>query len=281
MSVRVTTKEFIGLLAALVHTASDDPEMGAIAGILLHTARGYASAEPGRSTLLVGTSTDTITAGHTWVLANGHMQPMLWPIGQVAPALAVLRRMSKGDSDHTVEIRQDGDQVTLAEGENLFGEGASYTFDLGDASRFPRTLWRLLSDVHLRPAVRDRDADQVIPVGVRTDVSEVALAPFLTIAKARKQPIELYRYHQRLPVQVVIGGNYRGAFLPYLNGDDLDTSRHPDDAVYPADLPEPAPEPKPGGATSTVNLREATGLLLASVTDIADAALDREAPAQD
>lgn len=264
MSIRVATRDLIGLLATLAHTAADEPELGAVAGILLHTARGYLGDEPGKAGLLVGTSTTTRVIGHTSVLCKGHAAPMLWPIGEVSAAVSVLKQMSRGDKEHAVEIRADGGQVTIAEDGNLFGAGASFTFDLGDASKYPRHVWRMLSDAHLRPVVRGRESGEPIPVGVRTDVSWSALAPFVAIAKARKECLQWYRYHQRLPIQVVIGGNFRGAISPETWAEDLDSTEYPDGAVYPADLPEPSPKDKP----ALVDLRHATGLLLADAADL-------------
>lgn len=264
MSVTATTKELVGLLQALVHTAADDPEMGSVAGILLHTARGYASLEPGQSTLLVGTSTDTTVVGHTWVLASGQVPPMLWPIGEVSAALGVLRQMSRGEPDHQVEITVEGDKVTLHAGEDLFGPGASYTFDLGDAGKFPASLWRLISDVHLRPAVVDHETKKTVPAGVRTRIPPSRLAPFLAVAKARKEPVELFRYHPRLPVLVAIGDNYRGALIPERADDDLLAPDAPGMEVYPAVLPKPKPDKPDAPVTSTVDLRHATGVLTGS-----------------
>jgi hypothetical protein len=59
----------VDLLGDLTHTAGSDGM--ATAGRLLHTARGYAEpGEPGKATLLVGTSTNTYVAGHTWTPAG-------------------------------------------------------------------------------------------------------------------------------------------------------------------------------------------------------------------
>lgn len=264
MSIRVATKDLIGLLATLAHTAADLPELGAVAGILLHTTRGYLGDEPGKSGLLVGTSTDTRVIGHTSVLCSGSGEPMLWPIGEVGAAIKVLQQMSKKDSEHRVEILRDGQQVTLAEDGNLFGAGASFTFDLGDAGKYPRHVWRMLSDAHLRPVVKDPDSGEPIPVGVRTDVAGAALAPFLAVAKARKECIQLVRHHQRLPVQVVIGHNYRGAFRPETWAEDLDITEFADGAVYPAELPEPLPEDKP----ARLNLRDGSGLVVVGASGL-------------
>lgn len=266
MSVSVTTKEFVSLLQALSHTAAKDAVEGAIAGILLHTARGYASAEPGQSTLLVGTSTTTRTVGHSWVLASGQTRPMLWPIGEVSSAIAVLKQMSQGNPEHQVEIRDDGEQVTLSEGADLFGERVSYTFLLGDAGKFPASIWRVISDVHTRSFPVDHETKRRVPAGVRTRIPPRNLAPFVAVAKARGELLELYRYHPRLPLLVTIGDSYRGALLPERADDDLAAVDAPGLGIYPADLPKPKPDKPGAGVTSTVNLKHATGVLADSVT---------------
>ncbi|ANZ35551.1 hypothetical protein BBK82_05105 [Lentzea guizhouensis] len=121
MSVQVRTKDLIGLLQALVHTAASDADQGSIHGVLLHTARGYAGDEPGKSGLLVGTSTDATVVGHSWVLASGEVKPTLWPLGEVRALIGVLRQMSRNDKEHAVDIIASGDQVTVEESENLLG----------------------------------------------------------------------------------------------------------------------------------------------------------------
>jgi hypothetical protein len=266
MSVQVRTKDLIGLLQALVHTAASEPDEGSIHGVLLHTARGYASAEPGKSGLLVGTSTDTTVVGHTWTLAAGAIRPTLWPLGEVRAVIGVLRQMSRNDKEHCVDIRADGDQVTVEEAETLLGAGASYTFDAGDASVFP-PVWRVLTDAPIRPSVVPDEDGHEVPAGLRTVVTESMLAPFAAIAKARSEPIEIYRYHQRLPVLLAIGSNYRGALMPLKQPDDYQAAQHPEDGVYPADLPPPRKKNGNGPATR-LDLSQATGLLAEQVLNI-------------
>lgn len=266
MSVQVRTKDLVGLLQALVHTAAGEPDEGSIHGVLLHTARGYATAEPGKSGLLVGTSTDMTVVGHTWTLAAGNIRPSLWPLGEVRAVLGVLKQMSRNNADHCVDIRTDGDQVTVEEAETLLGAGASYIFDAGDASAFP-PVWRVLADAPIRPrGVTDEDGRDV-PAGLRTVVTPSMLAPFAAIAKARNEQIELYRYHQRLPVLVAIGSNYRGALMPVKQPDDYQAAEHPEDGVYPADLPKPRPKAD-GKPATRVDLSQASGLLAEQVLNI-------------
>lgn len=266
MSLQVRTKDLIGLLQALVHTAASEPDEGSIHGVLLHTARGYATDEPGKSGLLVGTSTDTTVVGHTWTPAAGDVRPMLWPLGEVRAVIGVLRQMSRNDKEHCVDIRADGDQVTVEEGATLLGAGASYTFDAGDASVFP-PVWRVLADAPIRPAgVRDEDGREV-PAGLRTVVTPSLLAPFVAIAKARNEQIEVYRYHQRLPVLIAIGSNFRGALMPIKQPDDVQAAEHPEDGVYPADLPPPRKKDGSGPAVR-LDLSQASGLLAEQVLNI-------------
>ncbi len=48
MTVRIPTHELVGLLTDLALTAADPANSDATAGILLHTARGYAGGSPGK-----------------------------------------------------------------------------------------------------------------------------------------------------------------------------------------------------------------------------------------
>ncbi|HET9892609.1 MAG TPA: hypothetical protein VFQ42_19125, partial [Mycobacterium sp.] len=83
--IRITTKDLVGLLTDLVHTAAHPDTGSTTASVLLHTARGYAHGdEPGVSDLLVGTSTDGSMVGHAFEACYGQAsEPMLWSIGDV------------------------------------------------------------------------------------------------------------------------------------------------------------------------------------------------------
>lgn len=237
-TLRIVTKDLVGLLGDLTHTAASDPAVGAVAGVLLHTTRGYIGADPGQTTILVGTSTTGRVAGHTYAGASGTMEPALWQIEDVRCVVAVLKPRTRDNPDHAVEIRVEDDHVTVAEDPDLFGDGLTLTFGLGSIEDYPRSVWSVLSDVHVRPAPAGEDGP--VPAMPRTDFSPGLFDPFVKVGKSRGALIELYRYHQRLPLLVQIGDRYRGAILPYRwDGDGTSGGMSPSGDVYPPALPVP------------------------------------------
>lgn len=248
MTVRVKTSALIELLTDLAFTAG---EPGDPAGrILLHSASGYAdSSEPGKSQLLVGTSTDRFAVGHTWCVAEGHTNPMLWPVLDAAAVVNVFKPLTKGNADHAVSIRRKGDEITVQEDADLFGEGTALTFTVGDLDGFPRGVWDILGH-RLFPAQRD-------PAVPRTDLSPARLTAFAKVAVRRKAPVELYRTHQLQPVLVQIGQSYRGAAMPvswYSPGEE-DPTRYgiePSTDLYAADLPPVEDVPRAEAVTVDV-----------------------------
>jgi S-DNA-T family DNA segregation ATPase FtsK/SpoIIIE len=232
MTVRIPTHELVGLLTDLSLTAAD-PEVGnATAGVLLHTARGYNGDTPGKTDLLVGTSTDGIVLGHTHVPCSGQADPMLWPIGDVAAVLAVLKPFAK-NKDHAVEITREGDVFAVAEDRDLFGEGLTLTFAAADAEEFPPGAWSMLSELAIHPPEGSQ------PALARTDFVASRIAPFLKIAARRKSMVSWFRWHQRLPVVVEIGPEYRGLISPYAyNDEDRSAGVAPSGDVYPLAVPQ-------------------------------------------
>lgn len=266
MTVRVKTTFLIDLITDLAHTA-DDPGF-ATGGILLHSASGYADGgEPGRSQLLVGTSTDRFAVGHTWCVSEGHANPMLWPIIDAAAVVNVFRPLTKGNKDHVVEIRRHGDEISVAEDADLFGDGTKLTFSVGDLDGFPRGVWKTLACDQF-PNIRG-------PVVPRTDFAPERLAAFSKVAKRRDAPVETYRTHQLQPVAVQIGPSYRGAILPVgwyssFEGDPTREGTAPSTDLYPANLPpvqekaEPPEPPAPAGGETELP----TGSLLAEAATL-------------
>jgi hypothetical protein len=60
----------------------------------------------------------------------------------------------------------------------------------------------------------------------------------LAIAARRGELLEVFRYHQRLPVQVQIGHAYRGVVLPCLwQEEDRSAGAFPSGDVYPLAVP--------------------------------------------
>lgn len=274
--VRIETRHLLGLLGALVHTAAREVELGAIAGVLLHSARGYRGDEPGKTDLLVGTSLDGRVAGHMNVDAYGELpRPMLWRIDDVRMLIAAFKPKVKDNKEHAVEIRLDEDCVVVREDEgSLFGgDGLRLEFAEGSIADYPRNVWTLLSDVHINPRVTD-DEDNPVPVLPRTDIAPDALAPFVRVAKAISAPVELYRFHQRLPVLVQVGTRYRGALVTASwDGGSLE-GEAPGADIHPPDLPPPPNRDAvdPAATTRQGILRTGTGLVVSTPdTDEPDA----------
>jgi hypothetical protein len=239
--IRIATGHLVALLVDLTHTAAADAALGPTAGILLHSEHGHIGAEPGKTALLAGTSTNGRAAGHTYSACSGHLPPMLWRIDDVRAVLAVLRPRLKDDREHVTEIHREGDTITVGEDPDLFGESLRVVFPAGPIDEFPHGVWSLLSEVHLRTATRDETGSTIPPAAPRTDIAPDVLEPFLKVARARKSPLEIYRYHQRYPLLIAIGDNYRGVALPirWTDDNDRDAGAAPDGDVYVPSLPPP------------------------------------------
>jgi hypothetical protein len=203
--IRVPTKAFLALLADLALTSGDD---GDTAGVLLHSARGYVDpTEPGVTDLIVGTSCSSQYIGHTWNGAHGQTAPMLWPLNDVHAVISVFKVLAKGQKEHSVDIRREGDEITVAEDPTLFGE-TSLRFTAADLTKYPRDRWQVL-----KSGLKYTNPHETEP-SLRTDFEPKNLALFVKIAKTRGETLQLYRSHQRSPVLVQIGDTYRGALMP-------------------------------------------------------------------
>jgi hypothetical protein len=207
--IRIDTARLVQLLGDLVHTAAVGSG-GAAEGILLHSARGYLGDEVGMTDLLVGTSTNGIAVGHTYVQAYGRdSRPMLWPLADARAVVAAFKPKAASNKEHVVEIRRDSavGEIVVCEDPDLFGDGLSIRFTEGPAAQFPRVFPALNV-----PPERADDEDATLP---RSDYTAQALSPFLKVARARGEAIETYRYHHRGRVLVQIGPHYRGAVTPW------------------------------------------------------------------
>lgn len=235
--IRIETARLVRLLTDLSHTTADPTYNSATAGIVLYTVRGYLGDEPGQIDLLVGTSTNGYAVGHTNCSAHGQMPvAMHWPINECRAVIAAFKPRLKESKDHALEIRRDGDEITVGEDPNLFGEGLSLTFTQGPLAKFPRHVWSLLSDVQM---VLPDEFERLAP---RSDYSAIALEPFVKVAKGRGEPIEVYRYHHRLPQLVQIGHNYRGvisARAGWIDTRGIDAGGAPQGEIYPPTVPLP------------------------------------------
>lgn len=262
MSIRIETKHLIELLGTLAYTAES--------GILLHSARGYPTGgEPGKSDLLVGTSATGYSAGHTHVVAYGQLpRAVLWHMEDVDAVLSACRPRFKDNKEHAVEIDLTGDRVVVREDPDLFGDrGLEQSFQAGDLEDYPRGIWSLLTEEHLDPRIED-DNGLLLPRLPRVDYGAAYLAPFVTIAKHLKSPLEIFTYHQRLHCLIQIGHKYRGVIKPVAYSDDRARrlGEGPGGDVYPAKLP-----PK---REVVVDLRTASGVLVGTTKSATEEAAD-------
>lgn len=248
--IHVTTAALIALLTDLARTTASPESSSAMAGILLHTAKGYADPEsPGRSDILVGTSSSGQAAGHTYVTCTGQLpDPMLWHISNVTGMIAVLRPFVARDQDHQTTIKLEAGHVIIQEEENLFDSGDRHEFKSGSLDDYPRTLWDWIGHV---PGVDGNKGTPQGRVNPRVDYNPAVLEPFLSIAKRRKAMLELYHYEDKRLTLVQIGDRYRGVLAPFpFEGHDVtgsSTAREPAAEVFRPVLPPPPK--KPGAAT--------------------------------
>ena len=91
----------------------------------------------------------------------------------------------------------------------------------------------------LSATVGEDGVEKPAPVAVaRTDFTAAYLKPMLTIAARRGALVQMFRYHQWLPVYVQIGSAYRGVVLPYAwRDEDRSAGVAPAGDVYPLAVP--------------------------------------------
>lgn len=248
--IHIPTAALIALLTDLAKTAASPDTGNAMAGVLLHTAKGYADPEsPGKSDILAATSSNGQAAAHAYTSCTGQLHdPMLWHISNVTGMIAVLRPLVARDQDHKTVIRVEAGHVVVTEDENLFDSGDRHEFKSGSLDDYPRTLWDWIAFV---PGV---DGNKGTPQGrmnPRTDYNPTTLEPFLAIAKRRKAMLELYHYEDKRLTLVQVGDRYRGVLSPFpFEGHDVvgsSTARAPGGEVYRPVLP-PVPVKPPVAA---------------------------------
>lgn len=237
MTIRIHTARLLELIGDLRHTTHPDPDMGAINGILFHTARGYhVPGEPGLGDILVGTSSMHVAAGHTYAPSFGQLtRPMLWPLDRALHVAGWFKAEAKDNPDHLVEIGYDGKIVQVKGGGDpaLFGEDGDdgVEFKGLDVDKYPRGIWDVLR-WDTPPAKGDGK------LVARSDIPAAALEPFVKVAG--KRVIEIYRYHQKRPTLIGIGEKYRGAIMPG-RWDNMDKNpglgASPYGEVYDPELP--------------------------------------------
>ncbi|WP_064442600.1 hypothetical protein [Hoyosella altamirensis] len=219
MKITVDTRDFAAMLLDLSRTADEKR------GVWLRSTRGYWGDEPGEVTLLAGLSTTGFVSGHTWMLAHGHLDPVVFPFEDVQAAIAVLKPFTKIEN-HTVEIaiseNADGKPVvTVNESPDLFGGGTAFQFTAGDCDTFPdEALTRILTRKTPLPAPRRNG--MVVPDVPRSTWSPGALEPLLRVAKRRKQTIRMFRSHSQQIHLVQIGPRWIGAINPAFDDETSD-----------------------------------------------------------
>lgn len=229
--IRIPTGDLIALITDLAGTVGSKEQGPATASILLHTDRGYGiPTEPGKNDLLVGTSTNRVAIGHTYVTCYGQeAEPMLWPIDDALGVVAYFKPRARDNKDHAVQITREGEHVIVQEDGDLFDDGGQVTFTVADLMQYPRGMWELLTSI---PIATKR-------FRARLDMHTGSWAPFMAVAKRRNSVIETYRYTETGPILIAIGEKYRGAVTPgRWNYDDKNAGLMPAGDVYPADLPD-------------------------------------------
>ncbi|CRK59028.1 Cell division protein FtsK [Alloactinosynnema sp. L-07] len=232
-TIRIESKPLAGMLTDLSRTATRYGVLSTDA-VLLYSARGPIGDEPGDHGLLVGTSYGTGGVGYCFEQADGAMDPMLWPIADVDVVLNFLGKIGKGKKDHAVVISRRGDEITVAEDPNLFGDGTSVRFTAGALNQVSHKVWRALEPDEAAVLVDGRE----LAPGVRSDIPAAALAIFARVGARRGVTPKIYRYHHRKPWLVEIGPTYRGLISAHRwDTADGDGGNAPDVDLYVPDLP--------------------------------------------
>lgn len=244
--ITVGTADLLRLLAALQQTAIHDEENNGSpwCGILLHCARNP-DAPPGQREIVAGTAGDGWRLGHTHVRCEGQWnRPTLWSADDVRALIAAFRPKLKGDKHHTtvVELGPAG-QVVVAEAEQTLHSGAGFRLQFTEKplADYPRMAWRLLAEVPGNRKPTDRQTGLPVEPRPRTDLAGATLGAFAAVAKIIGAPVEVYRYHQREPLLIQIGGVYRGYAAPAHYEETRDVARWPHATVHDPDLPPPPP----------------------------------------
>jgi S-DNA-T family DNA segregation ATPase FtsK/SpoIIIE len=257
--MRIDTHRLLQLLAELSPTMPTGG-YGGMPGILLHTVRGHYGDDPGQTSLLVGTSSAGRAAGHTHVPCDGTLEPTLITVQDVSSLRSLLAPREKTDPDHSVDIHRDLSTITIQEPPDLFDAGDTFTLHVGDLDTVPRLLWTLLAQGPrdwVEPALNVRG--DTLPDMPRVDLPAAVLAPFVAVAKLRKQDVQLYIGHPHRPILVQIGPHYRGVLTPDRWAHDMSPGvalregDAPDADVYAPTLP-PVTK-KPGAPVTVIDFR--------------------------
>lgn len=230
-TITVPTRMLVNLLDDLLLTASKDPDLPHVLGVLLHTADGefvidlppdsseHPLIDSVESALLVGTSTDTyaMAQAHAPCDADG-------PAGWIAAAFvsrmdaeAVARAFKPligtlgRETTHRSVMELAAGRLTVREDPTQVPDGLSMWFPVGDGATFPAVEKLLRPDPMVQSAGRD---GEIIPPSYGTGLPARYVEAFGKIGRRRKMPLAVYRHHQHAPIVVEIGAGYRAVVNP-------------------------------------------------------------------
>ena len=258
MSIKIPTASLLGMLTDLLATVDSNAE-AATGGVLIGSAVGFDGAEPGRTTILAGTSTSDTEGviGHCHEAAEGTLAPVLLPQAGIAAVLATFKALLKEEKKHRKEdlvtylqvVSEDG-MVHVVETDDgaLFDVGAKrlqVRFPAMPLGKFPRSLWSTLGEVHLDD-VRTAPDGRSVRNGPRRVFPLPALSAFSSVARRRGLPMEIYTPHPLSPWHVQVGLSYRGQVRAATDTDGID-AEYPDVDIHAPELPALVPNIAPVG----------------------------------
>lgn len=238
MKATIATKDLVGLLIDLIQTAGDGP----LGAVHLRTMAGYWRDEPGRTNLLAGVSTSGVVGGHTWALAAGTLEPMVWSVDDAKAVIAVFKPAVKMHGpNHTVDIEVDSERhITVRETPALFDAGSELAFTGWDPADYP-----------YGPVARALTADDDVPVAggdatreaPHTTWAGAAMRALLAVEKRRAANLRLWKLPGTGRHLVQIGDEWRGfIFARTVDPDEVDLDEPTSDLNVESDVEEESPE---------------------------------------
>ncbi|QFG09084.1 FtsK-like DNA translocase [Mycobacterium phage ThulaThula] len=281
MSVTVSTTNLIDILTDAMATACNS-----VGGVHITTSRAPWGEEPGDVDLLVATSTTKYVVGHTWIPADGRLEPSVWPIESVANVLAICKSLARsrgkehtvdvymGTADRTEDNRDDdhpGWTITLRETPALFDSDTEFQFHAHPEAKFP-----IRGVLHMmRGQIPPSDDEEV----ALTPWSPGVLGPLVTVAKRRKMQVRMFRTRARGLHIVQIGDTWIGAAAPGKPMPGEPTGRPGIEPVltHEDDLTSTLREMRDQGITVTVNhAHGAVGEVLGEAVEQLDLSWDEQ-----
>lgn len=224
-SLKLPTRGLVAVLEdAVLTTADPKMELPHLTAVLLHTARGNwqvkvedAEDDDGEplfddvpSDLLVASSTTLAMIGQTHTACSGSLHKPALVSRMDAEAIVdvfkplISKRLPKTVTHQTV-ISVSGGTMIVSEDPNQVPDGVSVTLTPMDLDPFPRNIATLLQVDPKESVVVDGNE---VPPSYGTGFEWLYMETLAKIAKRRKMPIAVYRYHQAGRIRVEIGGSY-------------------------------------------------------------------------